>query len=373
MKPVIDLEKEYGLVLEGGGAKGAYQIGAWKAFREAGVKIKGVSGTSVGALNGALICMGDLEEAEKIWENISYSKIMDVDDDTMKQLLGMKLKAREFLEFGLRYVRDGGMDVTPLKKLIEECVKPQIIIDSPMDFFVQTFHVDSMQELHVDMKEIGPELIRDMLLASAYMFPVFKTEKLHGNRYVDGGLADNVPIDALLGRGYQDIIVVRIFGVGFTRPVEVPEGVNIVTVEPRVDLGNIIDFNAEKSRRNIIIGYFDAMRAIYGLEGRIYYIDQSHDEAFYLHKLISLKDGDMAIRTYIEKFLPKIAAELKLGAEWTYTDLYLSMLEVTARLVRVPKYKIYTVEELQIAAKENSFQAEPEEKLPQFARMLLNS
>lgn len=68
MKPVIDLTKEYGLVLEGGGAKGAYQIGAWKAMREAGVKIKGIAGTSVGALNGALICMDDLTNAEKVWE-----------------------------------------------------------------------------------------------------------------------------------------------------------------------------------------------------------------------------------------------------------------------------------------------------------------
>ena len=40
MKPVLDLEREYGVVLEGGGAKGAYQIGVWKALREAGVKIK---------------------------------------------------------------------------------------------------------------------------------------------------------------------------------------------------------------------------------------------------------------------------------------------------------------------------------------------
>lgn len=52
MQAVIDLTKEYGLVLEGGGAKGAYQIGAWKALREAGVKLKGIAGTSVGALNG---------------------------------------------------------------------------------------------------------------------------------------------------------------------------------------------------------------------------------------------------------------------------------------------------------------------------------
>ena len=40
----LDLSREYGLVLEGGGAKGSFQIGAWRALREAGIKLKGVSG-----------------------------------------------------------------------------------------------------------------------------------------------------------------------------------------------------------------------------------------------------------------------------------------------------------------------------------------
>ena len=66
MKPILDLTKEYSLVLDGGGARGAYQIGAWKALVEAGVKINAVAGTSVGALNGALICMGNVELAEKL-------------------------------------------------------------------------------------------------------------------------------------------------------------------------------------------------------------------------------------------------------------------------------------------------------------------
>ncbi len=44
----------YGLVLEGGGAKGAYHIGAYKAILEEGIEIGGVAGTSVGALNGGL-------------------------------------------------------------------------------------------------------------------------------------------------------------------------------------------------------------------------------------------------------------------------------------------------------------------------------
>ena len=93
MKAVIDLTKEYGLVLEGGGAKGAYQIGAWKALKEAGVELKGIAGTSVGALNGALICMGDLEKAERLWENISYSKIMSVDDGVMGEISSTRKSA----------------------------------------------------------------------------------------------------------------------------------------------------------------------------------------------------------------------------------------------------------------------------------------
>ena len=84
MRFQLDLTKEYGIVLEGGGARGSYQIGAWKALREAGIKIRGIAGASVGALNGALICMDDLEKAEEIWENIRYSQVIDVDDDVIE-------------------------------------------------------------------------------------------------------------------------------------------------------------------------------------------------------------------------------------------------------------------------------------------------
>ena len=46
----------------------------------------------MGALNGALICMDDFETAEKIWENIRYSQVMDVDDKRMEALREWNLK-----------------------------------------------------------------------------------------------------------------------------------------------------------------------------------------------------------------------------------------------------------------------------------------
>ena len=110
MEPLLDLTKEYGLVLDGGGARGAYQIGAWTALEEAGVKVCAVAGTSVGALNGALICMDSVENAQKIWAEMKFSRVMDVDDEWMQHLfskdgkikLGIKVikteKNRELLE-----------------------------------------------------------------------------------------------------------------------------------------------------------------------------------------------------------------------------------------------------------------------------------
>ena len=47
------------VVLAGGGSRGAYQIGVWKALRELGIEYQLVTGTSVGALNGVLMVQGD--------------------------------------------------------------------------------------------------------------------------------------------------------------------------------------------------------------------------------------------------------------------------------------------------------------------------
>lgn len=57
MRLTLDPSLEYGVVLEGGGARGAYQIGALKAVTEAGIRIGAVAGASVGALNGAFLCV----------------------------------------------------------------------------------------------------------------------------------------------------------------------------------------------------------------------------------------------------------------------------------------------------------------------------
>ena len=384
MKPVIDTTKEYGLVLEGGGAKGAYQIGAWKALKEANIRIKGIAGPSVGALNGALICMGDLEKAESLWENISYSQIMSVDDKIMEDIFKQKKISRDALKDMMDYISDGGVDITPLKELIAECVDEEKIQNSPMDLYIHTFSVDEMRELNVDLKEIEPELIKDFLLASSYIFPIFKSEKLHGKTYIDGGAINNVPVDTLIEKEYKDIIIVRIFGIGREKKVKIPEDTTIYTIAPTVSLGSILDFNPKKSKMHLKRGYFDTMRVLYGLAGKIYYIDEQEKECYYLSQLTELSQDIYAyltdvyklelqesreVRNLTEVILPVIAEEMKLSKDWSYKELYLSILEATAKICRIQKYKIYTLQELQDKVREKLLTLEGEE-LPAFVQII---
>lgn len=384
MKPVIDTEKEYGLVLEGGGAKGAYQIGAWKALKEAGIHIKGIAGTSVGALNGALICMDDLEKAESLWGNISYSQIMSVDDKIMEDIFKQKKISRDALKDVIDYISEGGIDITPLKELIADYVDEVKIQNSPVDLYIHTFSVDEMRELNVDLKEIEPELIQDFLLASSYIFPIFKSEKLHGKTYIDGGAINNVPVDTLIEKEYKDIIVVRIFGIGREKKVKIPEDTAIYTIAPTVSLGSILDFNPKRSKIHLKRGYFDAMRVIYGLSGKIYYIDEQEKECYYLRQLTELSQDiyvyladvyklelqeNREVRNLTEIILPVIAEEMKLSKEWSYRELYLSILEATAKICRIQKYRIYTLCQLQDKVRERLPSLEGQE-FPAFVQII---
>ncbi|HWT73894.1 MAG TPA: patatin-like phospholipase family protein [Mobilitalea sp.] len=359
----FDFSKEYGIVLEGGGAKGAYQIGVWKALMEYGVKIKAVAGVSVGALNGALMCMGDYEKAVNLWKNISYSSIMNVDDTEMDKLMN-----RKFMDINIQAVRSesrkflvgGGFDVTPLRQLLEENVDEQKIRESDIDFIMGTFNVSNLKEVTISAKEAEDGYLKDYLMASAN-FPLFKSEKLLGKTYLDGGITNNVPIDILMKRGYKNIIVIRIYGIGMEKKVKIPEDVNLITIAPKLHLCNVLEFNKKKAVRNITLGYYDGVRLLKPLAGNDYYIDASRTEKDYLNSLLSLSEdqienlimskrpdqnyGGSLLRKLLEETYPHMAALLKLEKNWRYGDLYYALLEYCAKKLHIPKYKIYTEKE----------------------------
>lgn len=64
-----------GLVLSGGGARGAYQIGVWKALEKLNIKCDIVTGTSIGTVNAALYNQQSLEVAEEMWKKINFQTV----------------------------------------------------------------------------------------------------------------------------------------------------------------------------------------------------------------------------------------------------------------------------------------------------------
>lgn len=385
MKLQVDVNRKYGLVLEGGGAKGAYQIGVWKALHEAGIEFEAIAGTSVGALNGALICMGDIGKAYQLWQNISHSQIADVDQTRMEEIFEDGGRLSEIFREGMNLTLTGGADIAPLKQLIGENIDEEAVRSSGIDFYVHTFSITDMEELTLSVEEMEPGRMTDYLVASSLVAPVFKNEKIRGKRYLDGGYVNKVPLDSLVNRGCKNIIVVRIFGFGREKRVEIPEGVKVHTIAPRVNLGYMMDFDGEKSTRNMKIGYYDAKRWLYGLSGLIYYIDEEEDENYYLKRLLDVPEAvkrelcedfhtDMeeqgVLRSYVEDVLPGLADMLGLDRSWDYKELYLSVLEATAKQLKVSKYNIYTLQELEEQVRERYDRCKIRSKLPVFTKII---
>ena len=352
MELKIDTSKTYAIALEGGGARGAYQVGAWKALEEAGIKYNAVAGSSVGALNGAMMAMRDLALGEKLWLDMRFSRVMDVDDRAMSDLFRGKLHRVDWKNIRAdlkKALTDGGFDVTPLRNLICEYVDYNKISESGVDFYISTYSVTDREGLDLNATDLDPDELCDMLLASAY-FPAFKHEMIGGKKYTDGGAFNVFPISTLLESGYRDILAIRLYGLGIEKRFTAPKDAIVHTVAPTKSLGSMLDFDTESCRENFNLGYFDAKRTLYGLYGKKYYIDRTmtEDDAYAVLSSVAKNyyndREDMSLRLLNEKLIPKICRDLT--SKGDYYDLFIDFLETAADKYDIPEFEIMTDRDL---------------------------
>ena len=353
MEPKLDLTKTYAIVLEGGGAKGSYEIGVWKALEEMGVKYNAVAGTSVGALNGALMTMRDLPRAIEAWSSIRLDKVIDYDEEDEENLKKMVSgdigldNIQDVLKQAFGVIRDRGLDVAPLRAWVHEVVDSKRVKESDVRLFVETVSITDRKGLEVCVNDLEEEEIYDMLLASAY-HPAFRLEKLGGKLYTDGGFIDNLPVDALVENGYKDIIAVRLpGGMGWERKFKLPDDVNVWYIESEADLGGVLNFVPEQAQRDMTIGYYDAWRDLCGLFGRKYYVERSMTEREAFSQIIERylrKTPDISLRDLCEKELPRMAKALEI--EGDYYDLFIALLEVAAEERGIDPFRFYGDREL---------------------------
>lgn len=353
MELKLDRTKEYAVALEGGGARGAYEIGVWQALEEAGIRCSAVAGTSVGALNGALMAMRDMKTALSVWSDIRLSDVMALNEresTEFAELLQGRMKlgeVRQLLPQLGGVIRNRGIDVAPLRAWVRETVDPERIRSSPVSLFVTTFCISDKKALELKLNDMDGEEILNMLLASAY-HPAFRSEPLGGKFYADGGFVDALPIHVLTENGYKNIIAVHMNGFGRQRHFRLPADVSVTHVKPVADLGGALNFSAEQARMDMRIGYFDCRRVLYGLYGQKYYVIRSMDDRSALELLLE-RDRPERLRDYLEKQLPAQARRLGVrGGD--YYELMLARVEELAERKGLPKLREWDDGELIAAA-----------------------
>ncbi len=344
-----------GLALEGGGAKGAFHMGAVKALLEEGYKFDGVVGTSIGAINGAVIAQGDFELGYNWWEKMDTSLMFDIDRVHIQNFLDKKID-KKVLKYLYNEIKDiignKGIDTQKMRKILEAVIDEEKIRKSEMDFGIVTVSVSDLKPLELYKENIPNGKMLEYLMASAN-FPAFKIEPIDGKYYLDGGFYDNCPINLLVRKGYNKIIAIRTLGKGIVQKVE-DENVDIINIVPSQKLVSTLNFDNILIQKTLKMGYYDAMREIKKLKGEKYYLSDIDEYKIFFESLLSIPDesiyeiGEMMKFTQIEprrmlfeKILPSLARKLDIPTSSTYQDIIIGIFEYMAEQREIERYVIY--------------------------------
>lgn len=189
------MKYKIGLVLGGGGAKGAYQAGVLKALKEYKIlkHVDCISATSIGALNSMKVLEKDIDGCLDIWKNVNKDIAMS------KSSLLTKIKTKSI------FSRDGFI------KLAEEKINFKKVSKSKIDCYVVATPIskkvkDAPCEFLVNGKE--KQDILSYLLASSALPVVFEPVVINGIKYMDGYGISNTPVETLKNKGCNVIFVV---------------------------------------------------------------------------------------------------------------------------------------------------------------------
>ena len=353
-----------GLALEGGGARGAYHIGATKALVEKGYAFDGFVGTSIGAINAAILAQGDLEAALELWEHISIEDIFENDEQILVRLADLKGLKGELRPSGARrrairkVIENRGVSTDKMKAFLSRYIDEEKLRRMGKDYGLVTISISDRRPQELMLEDIPQGQLFSYVMASA-SFPGFRPEAIEGKVFLDGAFYNNCPYDLLMERGYEEIIVIRTHASGVFKKSDNPK---IKLIDPRDDLGNIMLFTPESNGKKIKIGYYDGLRFAENLRGSVYYIHPMAPDRFDA-RLLSL--GDDVIRSVrelldipampekralFEEIIPRLGAYMRLGKGFDYTDFVVGLLEHVATQNEVERFCVYDYERLRTLA-----------------------
>ncbi|TBW40711.1 patatin-like phospholipase family protein [Siculibacillus lacustris] len=216
------------LLLQGGGALGAYHVGVWEALEDAAIEPTWISGVSIGAINAAIIAGNPpetrREKLEAFWATITRDPGIDLLgpwsafhpfralQNQWSALGAMALGRPGF--FAPRSINpwllpagtdgsDSFYDTAPLAKTLAGLIDFDRLNDGPMRFSVGAVDVENGNFVWFDTREPGPDGKRRRLdlrhvMASGALPPALPAVEIDGRHYWDGGIVSNTPLEHLL-------------------------------------------------------------------------------------------------------------------------------------------------------------------------------
>lgn len=364
--------KKYSLVLEGGGARGAYQVGAIRALNELGYEFDTIVGTSIGALNAAFICQGDIDKLEKLWNTLSFQDLMDINNELGESLVNMQLNSQVIIQAYKKVkkaIKDKGIDTKLIREILEKNIDEEKIRNSNTRFGLVTFCISDMTPKRLFIEDIPKGKLVDYLLATSNL-PVFKRQRIDEKSFLDGGAYDNCSVEMLYGAGYKDIVAIRIFKrrnrIRNYAKLSRKKDLHLKSIIPSEELPFILNFESKNLKNILEYGYIDTVKQIKGYDGNKYSIEKiSSDKineikeiftpifSFEFVKLVgvSYKVGENIIDVAINRAMKKLSNKISDKKTKSFKKQLVNIIEFIAEKGNVNKNKTYSFDEILKEAK----------------------
>lgn len=246
------LDEQFGFVLCGGGAKGAYQMGALQALEEDGLlrNPAGLSGVSIGALNALVLCCCGAEKGCSMWKEINPFTVFDIDLDLLDGRDGTfsRQGMRDLLHKHINFAK------------IRQAVYPIYVTVAPTE---QTAEHQLNTAVYYRLNDKNDSDMMTLMEATSALPVIYEDVSYGGIRYRDGGLLDNMPIKPLYDNGCRRFIILALSQNAKVDTSLYPDA-EFYLMKPYKDLGGILsgtlNFTKQEIAVNLKLGYKDAKR-----------------------------------------------------------------------------------------------------------------
>lgn len=262
------------LVLGGGGAKGSYEVGVWKALNKLNMKFDIVTGVSIGSINGAFYVANEYKKCLKMWRTITTNDLFDV-------AIGSKL-SKEDLQSLVKQMSTGGISFANAEKFLKKNINEEKVRKSKINYGLVTVSLTNKKPRFLTKEQIPYGKLVDYICASSICYPFVHTQDINDESFIDGGFYDGIPINLAIDMGATEIVAVDLSVLAINKkPKDKNVKVDVIKMKDKTPL--TLTFTKEYADKNIKYGYNDTMKHFNKLDGKFYTfrkndLDKSYNE-----------------------------------------------------------------------------------------------